>query len=405
MPRTLTGIVAAVAATGWLVTTAAPAQAPLALAADLSETGYVGLRLTAAPGTAVTVAERIGGSLEPLATVTPEAGLTTLPRAAAWRCDRRSREFVATAADGGSASLVTRTPGCAARLAVRAPRRARPGDRIAVRVRDRWALGDADVRVCARPPGGGGTCTGTRAGGEAARVHVRLARIGVWRLRVVAPWRTETRRVRVRRPGGRSRLLVTGDSMIQPLDEFLRERLRPRGMRVTSEPEISTGISKPGLLDWPANARRQAAAVRPDVTVMLLGANDGFAMGEAPCCGADWVAEYARRARGMMETYARGGRARVYWALLPAPRPASFQVPFRAVNAALREAARDAGPDVRLLRFDRYFTPGGTFREFMRAGGRVRRVRQADGVHLTAAGASLAADLVVRVLRRERVVG
>ncbi|MET0817162.1 MAG: hypothetical protein ABWZ67_06380, partial [Solirubrobacteraceae bacterium] len=80
MPRTLTGIVAAVAATGWLVTTAAPAQAPLALAADLSETGYVGLRLTAAPGTAVTVAERIGGSLEPLATVTPEAGLTTLPR-------------------------------------------------------------------------------------------------------------------------------------------------------------------------------------------------------------------------------------------------------------------------------------------------------------------------------------
>ena len=40
----------------------------------------------------------------------------------------------------------------------------------------------------------------------------------------------------------------------------------------------------------------------------------------------------------------------------------------------------------------------------MRAGGRVRRVRQADGVHLNAVGASLAADLVLRALRRERVV-
>jgi len=75
------------------------------------------------------------------------------------------------------------------------------------------------------------------------------------------------------------------------------------------------------------------------------------------------------------------------------------------VNAALREAAHDAGRDVRLLRFDRYFTPGGTFRADMRVGGRVRRVRQADGVHLTAVGASLAADLVLRALRRERVVG
>jgi lysophospholipase L1-like esterase len=400
--RTLAGIVAAGC---WLFTAAAQAQAPLELATDQAETGYVGLRLTAPAGGPVTIAERVRGVLEPLATVTPEAGVTTIPRAAAWECGRRSREFVATAADGRSASTTTRTPGCAARLAVGAPRRARPGDRIAVRVRDRWALGDADVRVCARPPGGGGTCTGTRAGGEPSRVHVRLSRIGVWRLRVVAPWRTETRHVRVRRPGDRSRLLVTGDSMIQPLDEFLRTRLRPRGMRVTSEPEISTGISKPGLLDWPAHARGQAAAVRPDVTVMLLGANDGFAMGDALCCGADWVAEYARRARGMMETYARGGRGRVYWALLPAPRPASFQVSFRAVNAALREAARAAGPDVRLLRFDRYFTPGGAFRQDMRAGGRVQRVRQADGVHLTAAGASLAAGLVVRALRRERVLG
>ena len=37
--------------------------------------------------------------------------------------------------------------------------------------------------------------------------------------------------------------------------------------------------------------------MRPDVTVVFLGANDGFPFGAgAPCCGAPWVAEYARRA-------------------------------------------------------------------------------------------------------------
>jgi len=397
------GAAVAVAAC-WPAGSVAHAQAPLAIAADLTDTGYVGLRVTGPAGQVATVAEVAGGAAEPLGTVavTPEG--TALPRATTWDCARRTREFVATAADGTTASTTARTPGCAARLRVRTPERVRPGRRIVVRVRDRWSLG-AELAVCARAPGGEGRCKAARPAGEAVRVALRARRIGAWRVRVRAPWRTVTRHVRVRRPGGRARMLVTGDSMIQPLDEFLRARLRPRGMRVTSEPEISTGISKPGLLDWPANARRQALAVRPDVTVMLLGANDGFAMGSAACCGDAWVAEYARRARGMMDSYARGGRGRVYWALLPAPRPSSFQTSFRAVNAALVRAAREAGPEVRLLRLDRYFTPGGTFREFMRVRGATRRVRQADGVHLTAAGASLAADLVVRTLRGERVLG
>ena len=193
--------------------------------------------------------------------------------------------------------------------------------------------------------------------------------------------------------------------MIQPLDDYLRAALRGDGVRVTSDPRISTGISKPSLLDWPAHARRQAARVRPDVTVVLLGANDGFPFGAAaPCCGAPWVAEYARRAAAMMRTYARGGRGRVLWLALPAPRGSFFRRTFPAVNAALRRAARGAPAAARLVRLDRYFTPGGRYRDAMTIGGRSVRVRQRDGVHLTAAGAAAAARIVVRTLRRERIV-
>ena len=396
--RRLPGAVALV-----LLLAAVPAsgQEPLSLAATTDTTGYVGLRLHAPPGTQVTITE----GPEPVAALTAASAETDLPRAVAWRCDRRVRRFVAATPDGRTAAAEARTPSCRKRLDVDVRSHARPGREVDVRLRDRWGLGDVPVSVCVAPPGGPRDCEQERLGADTLRVPARVTRPGGWRVRARAPWGVEERRVRVAHPGGRLRLLVTGDSMIQPLDDFLRSRLHSDGGRVSSEPRISTGISKPSMLDWPAHAHSQASGVRPDVTVVFLGANDGFPMGDAPCCGDAWVEEYARRARGMMETYARDDRGRVYWLALPAPRGGFFRTTFPAVNAALRRAAAAAGADdVRLIRLDRYFTPGGRYRDAMRIGGRTVRVRQGDGVHLSTAGASAAAQLIIRTLRRERIV-
>jgi hypothetical protein len=138
--------------------------------------------------------------------------------------------------------------------------------------------------------------------------------------------------------------------------------------------------------------------------VMFLGANDGFRMAGADCCGMPWIAEYARRAREMMRAYARGGRARVYWLLLPAPRDGFFRETFPAVNAGLRQAAAGLEDDVRLIELDKVFTPGGLYRKSMRIDGKLVRVRQRDGVHLSAPGAKLAARVVVAALRRDRML-
>jgi lysophospholipase L1-like esterase len=387
-----------------LVPAPASAQETLSLQSRTTDRGYVGLTLHAAPGAVVTITELAGQTAEPIASVTVAAPDTELPRAVAWRCDRRVRVFVATAADGSTARAEARTPSCRRRLDLDAPARARPGRAVRVRLRDRWGLGDATVRLCVRPPGGPGTCDDRRIGADAARERVAVKRPGTWRVRAQAPWDAAERDIRVARRGGRLRLLVTGDSMIQPLDDFLRQRLRSEHVRVTSDPRISTGISKPSLLNWPAHARSQARSVRPDVTVVFLGANDGFPMGDAPCCGEPWVHEYADRAGGMIESYARGGRGRVYWLALPAPRGGFFRQTFPAVNAALRRATAADRADARLIRLDRFFTPGGRYRDTMRIGGRSVHVRQRDGVHLSAAGASAAAGLIIRALRRERIV-
>jgi lysophospholipase L1-like esterase len=210
------------------------------------------------------------------------------------------------------------------------------------------------------------------------------------------------------RPGApHLRLLATGDSMIQVVDGYLKAGLaRRRATLVRSDAHVSTGISKLGMLDWIRTARGQATGFKPDVTVVFIGANDGFPMktpsgANVGCCDAGWVAEYARRVAAMMRSYRRGGRSLVYWMTLPAPRPGTFARVFRAVNPAIRAAAARVGDGVRVIDLVPVFTPGGRFRQHVTFRGRTVDARQPDGVHLSTAGAQIAASLVIDRLRAD----
>jgi len=211
-----------------------------------------------------------------------------------------------------------------------------------------------------------------------------------------------------RAAGAPLQVLATGDSMIQIVDTYLARRLEPGGgVDVRSDARISTGISKPGLLNWPRHAAAQARRFRPRATVVFLGANDGFDLRSdgrrVKCCGRTWSREYARRARRMMLSYAQGGTRRVYWLLLPQAREGFFRRAYPAVNRGLRRAARGV-EKVRLVHLNELFTPGGRYRDFIRYEGRRVRARQADGVHLSPAGASIAASIVTRQMRSDRAL-
>jgi lysophospholipase L1-like esterase len=382
---------------------AAIAAEELSLQGDRRETGWVRLELRAEPGVPVELGELNGGAplLEPV--VVREAE-TVFRRYARWSCNDRERRFVArqTGSDGVTRedTAVVRTPSCARRLALEAPRRLRAGGRGRLRIRDRWKLGGLEATVCTRAPAEPGRCRARRPGA----FRYRALRAGEHLVTLRTPWQTSRRTIRALGRGGRLNVLATGDSMVQIIDSYLKQRIDSRRARVRSDARISTGLSKPSLLDWQAHARRQAAS-RPDAVVMFIGANDGFPMGDAACCGAAWIREYARRARRMMRTYAREGRARVYWLLLPAARGGTFRQVFAAVNAGLRRAAQGLAGDVRIVDLHEVFTPGGRYRDSMEVGGRVVRVRQPDGVHLNTTGASLAASIVIRALRRDRMLG
>jgi hypothetical protein len=390
-----------------LVPARGSAAEALRLRASAPDAGRIALRIHAQPGVELTVRDELTARQR---TLTPSGADTVLRRFARWSCASSTRRFTATQAgpDGApvTATAEIRTPSCARRLRLAAPRAARAPLRGEARLVDRWRLGNVGVRFCVRPPGARERCRSVRVrSGQRRRVvRFRAVRPGAYLLSAATAHQRVRRTMVARPPGGRLRILATGDSMIQVVDSFIGRAAGSRRAVLRSDARVSTGISKPSLLDWRVHAREQAARIRPDATVMFIGANDGFRMGGADCCGAAWVAEYAGRARQMMRAYARHGRARVYWLLLPAPRAGFFREAFPAVNAALRRAAQGLRDDVRLIELDEVFTPGGRYRGSMEIDGKRVRVRQRDGVHLNATGAALAARLVTRALRRDRML-
>jgi lysophospholipase L1-like esterase len=394
------------------------AQAPpsVSLALSAQKTGWVAATVSAAPGQVVQLQDvSAGGDPIPLAQATAGAdGRATVDRAAAWSCTRgRTLRAVALNPDGTASAGLTdasiTTPSCAGRISVALrPARPRAGRMATVAVADRWRVGDLDVGVCTGEPGRAArTCrtVALKPGALRGAAQFRVKRPGRHPVLVRFAGRKVTATLKVLPRSRRLSVLAAGDSMMQILDDDLHRRLAARGpVRVTNDAHISTGISKPFMFDWVAHAKAMAAKLHPDVSVVFLGANDGFGIGDAACCGGVWQARYAKRAGRMMRAYARGGQGTVYWLLLPTPRRPAFRDIYSAVNRALRQAADRFPGVVHVVDLAAVFTPGGRFRQTMTWHGKRVSVRQADGVHLSVTGARIAAEVVIRRMRVDGLV-
>ena len=380
------------------------------LAADATgELGVIDLVFFDAGGSRVVYSECVGRRPERLGTARSASGtITALPTP--WSCVRLVRHFIATTTlpDGRRAagSYSVRTPSCSRRFELSVPRRMKPGSSTRIRIVDRWGIGGIHPRLCITPPGAARSCR-TLAFARAVAVlsrRFRAAQRGRWRVELRVRGHSVRATVAV---GGEAaampalpKLLATGDSTMQGIDNFLADDLAA-SHDVRSGVRPGTGISK--LNPWARIAARDVRRLHPSVTVVSIGANDAWPMTtavglERVCCGQPWVAEYALRARSMMRTYLRRGRGRVIWLTLPVPRDPRRVPIFAAVNRAAVLAA-DGLAGVTVLRMDALFSPSGRYQSTISYRGRDVDVREPDGVHLNVSGTAIAARAVVKALR------
>ncbi len=417
------GALAAVAvlAAGALITTVAVAEpvraaSPAPFTVTLSN-GWVGVRVAATPGAQVALDEQVTGRLVPLDTTTvPASGTLAVPHLTPWLCSRRTRTFVLrtlTSPYAPAASATVTTRSCAFRLALRTPSNVTAGRSAPVTVTDTWDAGGIAFTLCLTPPAAERTCrvVSLRAGRSSDRVSVGFESVGRWSVSVTTRYGQRLlRSVRAPHPRGRIVLLATGDSEIQEVDSDLAAALAPAHVDVSTDARVGSGISKVSLFDWVRHAADQAAQLQPDVTVVFIGANDGFALQTpagvwVPCCRSAWIALFAARAERMMASYLQDGRGRVFWFTLPVARDPSFQAVFAAVNRAYIIAAAAFPGAVQLIRADRIFAPGGRFTPALDVDGRQVVVRAPDGIHLSPAGAQIAAAAVLSELRASQILG
>jgi hypothetical protein len=383
------------------------------LVADATKTGTIDLVFYNAKGARVVFFECVGDRLKRLgAKRAADAVVPTMfADAATWSCDRLARRFAAVAVlpDGTIAfgSYSVRTTSCASRFELSAPSHMKPGGKARVRVVDRWGIGGIHPELCVGPAGGRPRCK-TLAFPPAVTVASRR-----FRASERGPWRVElrVRRERIRAafdvggdggppPKPLPIVLATGDSTMQGVDSFLADELAGWA-NVHSDVRPGSGITRGVYWQW--HAKSQTKRLRQRVTVMSVGAaSDGLPIPTAigvlrACCGEDWIQEYANRARVIMQTYLRGGRARVVWLTPPEPRYGPRAEITHATNVAVERAASGL-KDVKVIRIDLMFAPNG-YTDVITYRGRQVRVRESDGVHLNVAGTAIAAKAVAQAIR------
>ncbi|MDQ1712694.1 MAG: uncharacterized protein QOE45_2144 [Frankiaceae bacterium] len=201
-------------------------------------------------------------------------------------------------------------------------------------------------------------------------------------------------------------LLITGDSLQESEGPQLAAYANAERHVVASctVPKYSTGLVRDDFFDWPAYARQLAAERDPEAVSFMIGGNDGQNMKVGSrilqAGSAEWAAEYQKRAAAVMGAFANGHRT-VYWIGMPIARSARLTGIYRVMNDAVRRAAGSVS-GVRFVDIWAMYAPNGHYQDdFADESGRVRRMRNSDGIHLSVAGAAFLARRMLAILNAD----
>lgn len=196
------------------------------------------------------------------------------------------------------------------------------------------------------------------------------------------------------------RVAMMGDSIMGQVSQGLGRLLRgdPR-VAIHADVQVSTGLARPDVLDWPRYLSEQLPAVGAEVVFLSFGGNDDQDMQRADgvrvtLLSPEWQAEYAARVALAMDVAAQGDRS-VVWLGLPAEEPERLQGAKDVMNAIAREQAA-LRPRVEFLDIGSVLTPSGAYSDtFTFADGTTIRVRERDGVHYSVGGGDVLAPTVL----------
>lgn len=201
------------------------------------------------------------------------------------------------------------------------------------------------------------------------------------------------------------RLYVFGDSFAANLADGLKWALRDRrDVSVIKRTRAATGLVRDDVYDWMEVIRESLGKREPQIIVIAMGGNDRQDMRVSgrrlERFSKRWQAEYLKRIDRLLSLL-RESDAAVYWVGLPSVRSAQMTRDYRRFNTYFREATRRHG--MVFVGIDKLFAgEDGSYTAYGKAlDGRIQRLRDGDGIHMTMAGSQKLGEFVARRIRSD----
>ncbi len=199
---------------------------------------------------------------------------------------------------------------------------------------------------------------------------------------------------------------IIGDWLGQGLAEGLKDAFKQEegSLEITDMSRSGFGLVRAEQTDLFGEIDRMIGGAPVHVAVVMLGVNDRASFkvgaGRVQPGSAEWKDAYGKEAEKLIKKL-RSANIAVYWVGLPAMSNPSFSETVAAMNDAARQAAYVNGA--------KYIETWSGFTDQMGAysaygpdvAGQTKRLRDSDGVGMTAAGNRKLANYVEIVLRRD----
>jgi hypothetical protein len=194
---------------------------------------------------------------------------------------------------------------------------------------------------------------------------------------------------------------LAGDSMMAVgLSEvLLRNTAQNKNLQMVKAFRSGTGLARPEVFDWMSEYPAMIGDTHPDTVIVSIGANDGqdFLEDEKPLKFGSpaWITVYQQRVQQFLDLLTAQG-THVIWVGLPPMKATGYNGRIALINR-ITYAVVSNNPNAVWWNPALYIgDANGQYRDFApQTDGKVKRIRAADGIHMSNEGADLLSPALI----------